>query len=69
MYLVIAKTRFKNLVSAILFKIVKLICPHKLRLCNVICVAYRVVYKVVVSYILRVMWKRVVIIAFTKLQR
>ena len=34
--------------SAILFKIVKLIFPHKLRLCNVICVAYRVAYRVVV---------------------
>ena len=44
-----------NLVCiAILFKIVKLIFPHILRLCNAICVEYRVVYRVVVSYILRV---------------
>ena len=74
LYLVIFKTGFSkpsftcpcNLIfSAILFKIVKLKFPYKLRVCNAICVAYRVVYKVVVSYILQVMRKRGIIIAFT----
>ena len=59
-----------NLVCiAILFKIVKLIFPHKLRLCNAICVEYRVVYRVVVSYILRVLWKRGMIIVFSNAPR
>ena len=41
-----------NLVCiAIQFKIVKLIFPHRLRLCNTICVEYRVVYSVCVLHI------------------
>ena len=63
----ISKTRFaifnkvsiavsSNLVCiVILFKIVTLIFPHRLRVCNAIHVEYRVVYRVVVSYILRVL--------------
>ena len=63
----IIKTRFaifnkvsfavsSNLVCiAILFKIVKLIFLHRLRVCNAICVEYSVVYRVVVSSILRVL--------------
>ena len=45
-----------NLVCiVILFKIVTLIFPHRLCVCNAIYVEYRVVYRVVVSYILRVL--------------
>ena len=45
-----------NLVCiVILFKIVTLIFPHRLRVCNTIYVEYRAVYKVVVCYILRVL--------------
>ena len=40
--------------SAILFNIVKLVFPHKFQVCNAICVAHRVAYRVVVSYIWRV---------------
>ena len=50
-----------NLVCiVILFKIVTLIFPHRLHVCNAIYVEYRVVYiyRAVVSYILHVLWKR-----------
>ena len=50
----------------ILFKIVTLIFPPRLRVCNAIYVEYRVVSnRVVVTYILRVLWKRGMIIAFS----
>ena len=45
-----------NLVCiVILFKIVTLIFSHRLRVCNAMYVAYRIVYRVVVSYMLRVL--------------
>ena len=45
-----------NLVCiVIIFKIVTLIFPHRLRVCKAIYVEYRVVYRVVVYYILRVL--------------
>ena len=50
-------------------KIVKLIFPHKLRVCNAICVAYHVVYRVVVSYLLHVMWKHDMIATFSNAPR
>ena len=55
----VSRVKSNLIFGPILFKIVKFIFPHNLRVRNAICVAYCVVCRVVVFYILRVMWKRV----------
>ena len=59
-----------NLVCiVIIFNIVTLIFPHILRVCSTIYVEYRVVYRVVVTYILRLLSKRGMIITFSNAPR
>ena len=53
----------------IVYKIVTMIFPHRLRVCNAIYVEYRVVYRVVVSYAVCGRVLRGMIIAFSNAPR